>query len=56
MLEVTRLTISVPLTKEEREALDRYLFESGMNKGGLFRQLLLARLQEAGIYPPKEDK
>lgn len=56
MPEVTHLTISVPLTKKEREALDRYLFESGMNKGGLFRQLLLARLQEAEIYPPNEDK
>lgn len=54
MPEVTDTTVSLCLTDNERQALDRYLFNTGMSKKGLIRQLNLKVLKEAGLLPEKE--
>ena len=54
MPEVTDTTVSLCLTSEERQALDKYLFNTGMSKKGLIRQLVLKTLKEAGLLPESE--
>lgn len=51
MPEVTDTTVSLCLTDDERAALDKYLFNSGMSKKGLIRQLVLKVLKESGLLP-----
>ncbi len=56
MPEVSDLSISVSLTQEERDCLDRYLFSTGFSKKGLIRKLLITHLQEKGFLPKAEKE
>ena len=41
-----KLSVSIPLTSQERQEFDRYCFVKGVKRGGFLRKVILEAIKE----------